>query len=195
MERYQTTFSGVLKLNIFHFFFAGEEDQNENENEAEQENDNDQQQDQNDNGQQQNQNQNNQGNDDANQYDDASQYDDAYVEEEEPNPSLIQRFNNMSRASKIWTVILLIWGFIILFACLIMCVRGCTEQRKDGKKQPLMSSRSVSTHNSDGSGNGNKRKGWFARMGERNREKLERRRSRSRSRGRSRSRSRSRGRN
>jgi hypothetical protein len=141
--------------------------------------------------------QDNSNNDDGqNQNDDGNQDDETDDEGLQENMTLVERFNTMSRSSKIWTLVLVVWGFIILFACLIMCVRGCTEQRKEtyrSKKQPLMTS-SVGTQNSDDSNGRGRRKGWFARMGERNRERLERR-SRSRSRGRGRSRSRSRGRN
>lgn len=186
----------------------GEENQEGEESEEEGDQEDEQQEDENqdeDNNGEENENQDNEdGDNEGNQNEWQDNYDDEDQAEEadeadanESSCAMCNKFNSMSRASKIWTIILIVWGFIILVACLIFCVRACTspsDKSVRGKKQPLMSG-SVGTHNSDGTDE-SKQKGWCPRWGEKNRRKVQERKNRSYNRSRTgRRRSRNRGRN
>jgi hypothetical protein len=127
----------------------------------------------------QQQEQEEQNNDDGNNN---NNDDDGQEQEEEDEDiasqcALCDRFNNMSHSSKIWTLVLICWGFILMLAICILMVRACTARDRyygaKRKQQPLIASslgldKGNNHNNNSGDYSGSRgrsktRRGWFGR--------------------------------
>jgi hypothetical protein len=156
-----------------------EDDNNDNNNDNNNENNNENEKDNNNNNDNEidnNENDNNNDNVEEQENNDVDgvNNDEGEAANEEEGPTdassscaFCDHFNNMSHSGKIWTLVLLCWGFVLLLATCILMVRACTTQKRNAsnRKQLLIpSSMTMDDPKTSSRGRTRTRRGWFGRV-------------------------------